>query len=289
MNICLKEEWQAHKDSVQFIDISTDGTWLVSGSFDERMKLWDLENKKELWDVQGNFMSCEVVEIHPNNRIVASGGGGVYIWDSKTKSKIIELRGHKNWVFCLTFSSNGKYLATGSMDNTIKIWDTESWELLNTLRGHNNSLFHLSFFSNDELLVSSARDNSIMIWDVQEGRSIKKIEGFPNTVYCTLPDKNNKFFYSACHDNNIYIYNENYKCISQLEGHNNGIMCMCIMEDMNLLCSGDRDGVINFWDLSNLTFVNAIKITGEIMSVKSFQNQLYCSNTKNMIYHLEVT
>lgn len=290
MKICLKEEWEAHKDSVQFIDVSSDGNWLVSGSFDERMKLWDLKNKKkEVWDVQGNFMSCEVVEIHPNDRIIASGGGGVYIWNSQTKTKIAELRGHKNWVFCLTFSSNGKYLATGSMDNTIKIWDTQSWNLLTTLRGHNNSLFHLSFFSHDELLVSSSRDNSIMIWDFKEGKLIKKIDIFSNTVYCTLVDKDSELFYSACHDNNIYIHDKNYEYISQLKGHDNGIMCMCIMQEMNLLCSGDRGGVINLWDLSNHTLVSTFKVDGEIMSVKYFQNELYCSNTKNMIYHFEVT
>jgi WD40 repeat protein len=46
----------------------------------------------------------------------------VKLWDTTTDKEIKTLTGHPSWVNAVSFSPNGKLLATGSADNTVKLW-----------------------------------------------------------------------------------------------------------------------------------------------------------------------
>ena len=55
------------------------------------------------------------------------------LWDMETKQEITTLTGHDNCIISVCFSPNGRLLASGSYDNTIKIWDTVTFKELTTL------------------------------------------------------------------------------------------------------------------------------------------------------------
>ena len=78
-------------------------------------------------------------------------------------TEVNRLEGHKDIVWDVNFSPDGKLLASGSRDKSVKIWRTDG-SLLQTLKGHDESITSLTFSPDGSLLASASRDNTVKIW-----------------------------------------------------------------------------------------------------------------------------
>ena len=77
------------------------------------------------------------------------------------------MSGHKNIVYSVAFSPDGKMLASGSENNTIILWDVESRQPLGQpLEGHKDSVYSVAFSPDGKMLASGSWDNTIILWDV---------------------------------------------------------------------------------------------------------------------------
>jgi WD40 repeat protein len=76
------------------------------------------------------------------------------------------LSGHRGTVYAIAFSPNGKTLASGSGDETIKLWNVESRSATETLRGHNSGVTTIAFTPDGLQLVSGALEGTVRIWNV---------------------------------------------------------------------------------------------------------------------------
>jgi parallel beta-helix repeat protein len=76
------------------------------------------------------------------------------------------LAGHTSYVLSVAFSPDGKVLASGSGDTTIKLWDVATGTLLRTLQGHTDFVFSVAFSPDGKILASGSVDETILLWDV---------------------------------------------------------------------------------------------------------------------------
>jgi WD repeat-containing protein 26 len=74
---------------------------------------------------------------------------------------------HKDEVWFVCFSHDGKYLASASKDSNIIIWDTALWTPVFVLTGHDESVSFLAWSKNDTMLVSCSNDKKAKLWDVK--------------------------------------------------------------------------------------------------------------------------
>jgi WD40 repeat protein len=99
------------------------------------------------------------------------------------------LEGHLSSVWAVAFSPNGKELASGSSDKTIRIWDVATGATLQTLEGHSDYVWAVAFSPNGKQLASGSSDTTIRIWDAATGATLQTLE--INTVVTILSYSSN--------------------------------------------------------------------------------------------------
>ncbi|KAG0367096.1 hypothetical protein BGZ54_004409 [Gamsiella multidivaricata] len=89
-----------------------------------------------------------------------------------------DLKGHQGAVYAVQYSPNGKFLATGSFDKTVRIWDgTTNQNELYVLKGHGLNISDLAWGHDSSLLLSAAYDKTCKLWDVESGNLLDSFEG----------------------------------------------------------------------------------------------------------------
>ena len=108
------------------VAFSSDGRWLASGSGNRTAKVWDAETRQLLETLPDPTGAVLCVAFHPKHDQLLTWGSmdstvKVANWVTK---QIRTLRGHASWVTSIAFSPDGEWLASASLDGTVKIWKT---------------------------------------------------------------------------------------------------------------------------------------------------------------------
>ena len=101
---------------------------------------------------------------------------------SPSRPELIVQTGHSSVVHSLVFSPDGKMLASGSWDHTIKLWDVVSGAELRTLKGHSDRVTSVAFSPDGKMLASGSWDHTIKLWDVVSGAELRTLKGHSDGV-----------------------------------------------------------------------------------------------------------
>ena len=88
------------------------------------------------------------------------------------KLETVIQKGHSAALKTVAISPDGKFLATGSRDKSVKLWDYQSGLEIRSLIGHDHTVNGLSFSPNGLYLASSSADGTARIWDVLTGKEV---------------------------------------------------------------------------------------------------------------------
>lgn len=160
------------------------------------------------------------------------------------------LAGHSDGVMPIAFSPDGRLLASGSMDKTIKLWDVRTGTLKQTLTGHSNGVHSLEFSPDGMTLASGSDDKTIKLWNAQTGALKLTISGHNSAVHTVAFSPDGSQLASGSTDKTIKVWDVRTGALKQtLTGHGETVKTVAFSPDGKLLASGSDDKTIKLWDV----------------------------------------
>lgn len=159
------------------------------------------------------------------------------------------LLGHEDRVLSVACSTDGKYVASGSADNTIRVWDARSSQELFCLQGHKNWVRCVTFSNNGRWIISGAQDDTVRIWDVKKKIQLRCICGHEGWIRAVAISPDGTKIASGSDDCTIRIWNvENGSETYILHGHKQAVNSVAFSPDSRYLASASEDATVRTWD-----------------------------------------
>ncbi len=206
------------------------------------------------------------------NYLAVTASLGIELYDAHTLKFIRLFSGRAAGVNSVAFSPDGKMLASGSVDNTIKLWDVETGSLIRTLTCHKAGGNSVVFSPDGEMLASGSTDGAIELWDAKSGSLIRTLTGYTGmgNVLLVAFSPDGRMLASGSTEGTIELWDVNSgSLIRTLTGYTGmgDVLSVAFSPDGKTVASGSTDSAIELWDVKTGSFIRTL--TGHTDAVTS--------------------
>jgi WD domain, G-beta repeat/TIR domain len=248
-----------HSSGVKTVAIAPDGKTIVSGGWDNTLKVWDLASGRDLRTLSGHSAIINAVAVAPDGKSIVSGGDDntVKVWDLGSGRELRTLPKQPRSIEAVAITPDGKAIVSGSYDNTLKIWDLASGREIRTLSSPSgsNSIYAVAITPDGKAILSAGHENKI--WDLASGRALRTLlnpdipaigsTAIPAQSVAITPDGKTVVLVIF---NTFYFFDvPSGRPIRTLSTRASFIDAFAITPDGKTLVSGSEDGTIKIWDL----------------------------------------
>jgi WD40 repeat protein len=262
---------QGHAGPVLSVCFSPDGTRLATASQGGEVKIWNAQTGKDIRTLErhpstvksvcfspdGRRLASACTEVHPGINLLKAGmrkpkPGAVYVWDALTGRKILVLKGHTGMNASVSFSPDGKHLASAGAEGKVgevHVWDAETGQEVLTLREDKSALSSVCFGHTSRQLATAGSSRASRVWNAETGQVIHTLDGHADWVNSVCFSSDDRRLVTGSQDGTVRLWNSKTgREVLTLKGHTDSVTCVCFSSDGGRLASASTDRTARIWD-----------------------------------------
>nr|XP_020453612.1 U3 small nucleolar RNA-interacting protein 2 [Monopterus albus] len=220
---------RGHKLPVTCVVITPDDKCIFSAAKDCSIIKWNVEDGKKLHTIHGGRKGTEDRHV-----------------------------GHTAHILCMAISSDGKYLATGDMNNLIMIWEAETCKHLYKFTGHKGPVSGLSFRKGTHDLYSASHDRSVKVWNVNENAYVETLFGHQDAITGLDSLSRERCVTTGGRDRTVRVWKIAEESQLVFHGHEGSIDCIQLINEEHMVTGGD-DGSVSLWSVNKKKPLSTVK------------------------------
>lgn len=242
---------RGHPDEITTLAFTPHKNTLITGSRQGHLLYWQIPQGRKLNPLTQTQNPLMAVAVHPKTAILATGGANspIQLWKFPQLHPLGQLTTPTflgSW--CLAFSGNGQYLASGGVDQLIYLWDLTTGELYKTLKGHSGTFAGvktLSFSPDSQYLASGSQDCTVKLWDVATGTLITTFKDATKAVNAVAFSPDSQYLATGGNDHQLYLYNLPHQHLHRtFKEHTAPITSVCFSPNGQFLATGSLDKTV---------------------------------------------
>jgi eukaryotic-like serine/threonine-protein kinase len=178
------------------------------------------------------------------------------------------LEGHTSEVSSVSWSPDGKFILTGSGDNTAKVWNAEKGQEVLTLKGHTLPVRSVSWSPDGKRILTGSDDTTAKVWDAATGQELLTLTGHTGEVSSAAWSPDGKRILTGSYDKTAKVWDaEKGQELVAVEGHMGSLFSVSWSPDGKRILTGSEDKTAKVWDVA--TGQEVITLTGHSLQVSS--------------------
>jgi len=242
---------------------SADGSTIAAGGYGE-VVFFEASGRK-VGKVTGITEVVRSVAFSRDGKYFATGAGRpgqegeVKIWDTGpdfwTKPATRTIRAHRDCVYAIAFSPNGKVLASTSYDHMIYLWDPMTGKEIKPLKEHTDAVFDLVFSPDGKWLASGGADRTVKLWDISSGKRIYTLGSSTEGVNTIAFHPSGKWVAASGFDKTIHVWDISGSEpleVHTVIAHEEPVLRLAYSPDGNWLVTSSWDKSVKVWNTQTM-------------------------------------
>ena len=197
---------------------SPDGKTLVSHL--ANVQLWDLATGTERARLKVVAPVPPVVAFDQKGKLLVAGEEydclSFSLWDIETNAKTVTCKGHTGGICCMAFSHDGKIVASGGRDTTVRLWSADTGKNIATFKDVPGRVHGLAFSPDGKVLACGhlyqggdglkPRRGAVRLYETATGKLLATLKGDPGPLFPLVFSPNGRLLASGSFDHNITVW-----------------------------------------------------------------------------------
>ena len=238
-----------HGGNVLSVAYNHDGRFLAVAGNTDQIEIWTMRGRRLMRSIRDQHGYQESVRFSSDDQLIisSSGDGRICFWRINDGSLVHEIQPQVR-AQTIAVHPDGRSLALGCADGTVRLWGIREGTQIQALGGHNSGVNSLDYGPSGGLLVSGDGVGVVRLWDLDTSRVRQELRGHQNAVRSVAIHPDGQAVASGGVDGSIRLWRVSDGALLQvLTGQGSGVLRVVFSTAGDLLASGGSDGAIRLW------------------------------------------